>query len=109
MSTTIHGAQTLRQWYEAVQQFTDGTGPILVITFVAARILNFPVIVYVVNYDLPDTVDFDIHRIGRTGTKVEEKKGERTGRIPLGRAGHLGRSISFSDPDENLIEALHRN
>jgi len=36
----------------------------------------------VVNYDLPDTSDFYIHRIGRTG-----------------RAGHLGKSISFFDPD----------
>lgn len=78
----MHGDRTQRQRYEAVQQFTSGKCPILVATSVAARGLDFPLIGYVVNYDLPDTSDFYIHRIGRTG-----------------RAGHLGKSISFFDPD----------
>ncbi|CAF0910812.1 unnamed protein product [Adineta ricciae] len=82
MSTTMHGDRTQRQRYEAVQQFTNGKCPILVATSVAARGLDFPLIGYVVNYDLPDSSDFYIHRIGRTG-----------------RAGHLGKSISFFDPD----------
>ncbi|CAF1058937.1 unnamed protein product [Adineta steineri] len=82
MSTTMHGDRTQRQRFEAVQQFTNGKCPILVATSVAARGLDFPLIGYVVNYDLPDTSDFYIHRIGRTG-----------------RAGHLGKSISFFDPD----------
>ena len=78
----MHGDRTQRQRLEAVQQFTNGKCPILVATSVAARGLDFPLIGYVVNYDLPDTSDFYIHRIGRTG-----------------RAGHLGKSISFFDPD----------
>ncbi|CAF1143633.1 unnamed protein product [Rotaria sp. Silwood1] len=82
MSTTMHGDRTQRQRLEAVQQFTNGKCPILVATSVAARGLDFPLIGYVINYDLPDTSDFYIHRIGRTG-----------------RAGHLGKSISFFDPD----------
>ncbi|CAF1049070.1 unnamed protein product [Rotaria sordida] len=82
MSTTMHGDRTQRQRLEAVQQFTSGKCPILVATSVAARGLDFPLIGYVINYDLPDTSDFYIHRIGRTG-----------------RAGHLGKSISFFDPD----------
>ncbi|CAF0909513.1 unnamed protein product [Rotaria sordida] len=84
MSTTMHGDRTQRQRNEAVQQFTSGKCPILVATSVAARGLDFPLIGYVVNYDLPDTSDFYIHRIGRTG-----------------RAGHLGKSISFFDPDRD--------
>ncbi|CAF1568035.1 unnamed protein product [Adineta ricciae] len=82
MSTTMHGDRTQRQRHEAVEQFTNGRCPILVATSVAARGLDFPLIGYVINYDLPDTSDFYIHRIGRTG-----------------RAGHLGKSISFFDPD----------
>ncbi|CAF3351153.1 unnamed protein product [Rotaria socialis] len=82
MSTTMHGDRTQRQRVEAVQQFTTGKCPILVATSVAARGLDFPLIGYVINYDLPDSSDFYIHRIGRTG-----------------RAGHLGKSISFFDPD----------
>lgn len=64
----MHGDRTQRQRNEAVQQFTNGKCPILVATSVAARGLDFPLIGYVVNYDLPDSSDFYIHRIGRTGT-----------------------------------------
>ncbi len=78
----MHGDRTQKQRNEAVQQFKDGICPILVATSVAARGLDFPLIGYVINYDLPDSSDFYIHRIGRTG-----------------RAGHLGKSISFFDPD----------
>ena len=81
ISTTIHGDRYQNQREEAVRQFKTGECPILVATSVAARGLDFPLIGYVVNYDLPDTSDFYIHRIGRTG-----------------RAGHLGKSISFFDP-----------
>jgi len=89
MSTTMHGDRTQRQRIEAVQQFTNGKCPILVATSVAARGLDFPLIGYVVNYDLPDTSDFYIHRIGRTG-----------------RAGHLGKSISFFDPDRESDRSI---
>ncbi|CAF4168817.1 unnamed protein product, partial [Rotaria sp. Silwood2] len=84
MSITMHGDRTQRQRSEAVQQFTNGKCPILVATSAVARGLDFPWIGYIVNYDLPDTNDFYIHRIGRTG-----------------RAGHLGKSISFFDPDRD--------
>lgn len=83
-STTIHGDRHQSQRDEAVRQFTNGHCPVLVATSVAARGLDFPLIGYVVNYDLPDTGDFYIHRIGRTG-----------------RAGHLGKSISFFDPSRD--------
>ncbi|CAF3133870.1 unnamed protein product, partial [Rotaria sp. Silwood2] len=39
--------------------------PILVATFVAARCLDFPLIDFVANYDLPDTSDSYIRRIDR--------------------------------------------
>lgn len=83
-STTIHGDRHQSQRDEAVRQFKMGQCPVLVATSVAARGLDFPLIGYVVNYDLPDTSDFYIHRIGRTG-----------------RAGHLGKSISFFDPNRD--------
>jgi superfamily II DNA/RNA helicase len=72
MSTTMHGDRTQKQRSEAVQQFTNGKCPILVATSVAARGLDFPLIGYVVNYDLPDSSDFYIHRIGRTG-RINER------------------------------------
>ncbi|CAF1027635.1 unnamed protein product [Rotaria sordida] len=84
VSTTMHGNRTQRQRNEAVQQFANGKYSILVATSVVARGLDFPLTGYVVNYDLPDTNDFYVHRIGRTG-----------------RAGHLGKSISFFDPERD--------
>lgn len=80
MSTTMHGDRTQRQRIEAVQQFTNGQCQVLVATSVAARGLDFPLIGYVVNYDLPDSSDFYIHRIGRTGT-IDERI-EREARQP---------------------------
>ncbi|CAF1192230.1 unnamed protein product, partial [Didymodactylos carnosus] len=81
ISTTMHGDRSQSQRMQAVRQFTTGQCPILVATSVAARGLDFPLIGYVVNYDLPSSGDFYVHRIGRTG-----------------RAGHVGKSISFFDP-----------
>ncbi|CAF5182369.1 unnamed protein product, partial [Rotaria magnacalcarata] len=62
----MHGDRTQQQRHQAVQDFTSGNCPILVATSVATRGLDFPLIGYVVNYDLPDSSDFYIHRIGRT-------------------------------------------
>jgi probable ATP-dependent RNA helicase DDX4/ATP-dependent RNA helicase DBP3 len=76
INTTIHDDQTPEQRNEVVKEFTNGKYPILVTTSVAARGLNFPLIGCVINYDLPDTSDFYIHRIG-----------------------HSGKSISFFDPN----------
>ncbi|CAF0847831.1 unnamed protein product, partial [Didymodactylos carnosus] len=83
-ATTIHGLRTQVQRVQAFNDFKTGRIPILVATSVAARGLDFPEIECVINYDLPDTEEFYIHRIGRTA-----------------RVGHLGKSISFFDPQRN--------
>jgi superfamily II DNA/RNA helicase len=70
MSTTMHGDRSQKQRGEAVDQFTHGKCPVLVATSVAARGLDFPLIGYVVNFDLPDSSDFYVHRIGRTGARI---------------------------------------
>lgn len=66
MSTTsIHGDRTQRQREEALADFTDGKYKILVATAVAARGLDIPKVQHVINYDMPDTADEFIHRIGK--------------------------------------------
>lgn len=70
MSTTMHGDRTQQQREAAVRDFSKKKCQILVATSVAARGLDFPLIGYVVNYDLPDSSDFYIHRIGRTGSEL---------------------------------------
>ena len=65
LTTSIHGDRTQRQREEALADFTEGRFKILVATAVAARGLDIPRVQHVINYDLPDTADEFIHRIGK--------------------------------------------
>jgi ATP-dependent RNA helicase RhlE len=47
--------------------FRDGKFQILVATDIAARGIDVTQISHVINYDIPNTTDAYIHRIGRTG------------------------------------------
>ena len=49
------------------KRFRDGRLPLLIATNVAARGLDMLNISRVINYDLPDSSDLFIHRVGRTG------------------------------------------
>lgn len=66
LTTSIHGDRTQRQREEALADFTEGRFKILVATAVAARGLDIPQVQHVINYDLPDTADEFIHRIGKS-------------------------------------------
>jgi ATP-dependent RNA helicase DeaD len=50
-----------------VKRFRDGHLPILLATNVAARGLDMLNIERVINYDLPETSELFVHRVGRTG------------------------------------------
>jgi ATP-dependent RNA helicase DBP3 len=58
-----------KQWErtQALEQFKDGSKPLLVATDVAARGLDIPNVEYVINYTFPLTIEDYVHRIGRTG------------------------------------------
>ncbi len=51
----------------ALNGFRDGSFQILVATDIAARGIDVSQISHVVNFDIPDTAEAYIHRIGRTG------------------------------------------
>lgn len=65
--TSLQGnlAQNRRQ--EALDGFREGYYKILVATDIAARGLDVLSISHVINFDIPDSTDAYIHRIGRTG------------------------------------------
>ncbi len=63
----IHGGRSQRQRDQAINGFRDGRYKVLVATDVAARGLDVRGISHVVNYDVPNSPDDYIHRIGRTG------------------------------------------
>jgi len=62
----VYGAldQTARK--EQVQEFRSGLTNILVVTDVAARGLDLPLLANVVNYDFPSQPKIFVHRVGRT-------------------------------------------
>lgn len=83
-TTSIHGDRLQRQREMALTDFKSGKMKILIATSVAARGLDIKNVKHVINYDLPNSVDEYVHRIGRTG-----------------RVGNNGRATSFFDPDQD--------
>lgn len=79
----IHGdkSQGARQY--ALNSFKEKKIRVLVATDIAARGIDIDKLSHVFNFDLPDSPETYVHRIGRTG-----------------RAGLEGVSISFCDEDE---------
>jgi ATP-dependent RNA helicase RhlE len=66
-ATSLHSNRTQGQRESALQGFKTGHFQIMVATDIAARGLDIEGISHVINYDMPDTADAYIHRIGRTG------------------------------------------
>jgi ATP-dependent RNA helicase RhlE len=63
----LHSNKSQNQRQFALDSFRSGKIQILVATDIAARGLDIATISHVINYDIPDTADAYIHRIGRTG------------------------------------------
>ncbi|MDE2965920.1 MAG: DEAD/DEAH box helicase [Chloroflexota bacterium] len=74
----IHGDRDQRKRDRVMGQFRSGDLQFLIATDVAARGLDIPDVQHVVNFDLPQTAEDYVHRVGRTG-----------------RAGAEGSAISF--------------
>ena len=90
--TSLHGNRTQGQREHALHGFKTGHFPIMVATDIAARGLDIEGITHVINYDMPDTADAYIHRIGRTG-----------------RAQRTGDAFTLVTPEDNdMIRALER-
>jgi ATP-dependent RNA helicase RhlE len=91
----IHGDKSQSQRRAAMERFKSKRPPVLIATDLASRGLDFSDISHVINYELPQTPEVYVHRIGRTA-----------------RAGRAGVAISFCSGDERkqlrLIERLMR-
>jgi ATP-dependent RNA helicase RhlE len=66
-SASLHADRTQQQRMAAVEGFRTGEYPVLVATDVAARGLDIEGIAHVVNFEVPDTPEAYVHRVGRTG------------------------------------------
>lgn len=91
-ASEIHSNRSLNQRIEALSGFKIGKYRVLIATDIAARGIDVTGIEVVINYDLPDSAEDYVHRIGRTG-----------------RAGLAGRAISFATPDQRGdVKAIER-
>mmetsp|Transcript_21527 Transcript_21527/g.36928 ORF Transcript_21527/g.36928 Transcript_21527/m.36928 type:complete len:643 (+) Transcript_21527:59-1987(+) len=87
----IHGDRTQREREDALWSFRNGKTPLLVATDVAARGLDIPNVMHVINFDLPNDIDDYVHRIGRTG-----------------RAGNVGLATAlFNEKNRNIARSLY--
>ena len=77
-TTTIHGNKTQSKRKKALQSFKDNQVNILLATDVVARGIDIDSVSHVINFDMPQTYEDYIHRIGRTG-----------------RANKIGQALTF--------------
>lgn len=92
-TASIHGDKSQNQRENALAGFKQKKIRVLVATDLAARGIDISQLPLVVNYDLPDTPETYIHRIGRTG-----------------RAGENGLAFSFcSEEDKSMLQQINRH
>ena len=86
-AASIQGNLSQNRRQEAMDGFRDGTYRILVATDIAARGIDVSLVSLVLNYDIPETAEMYIHRIGRTG------RAERSGEAATFVAGEDGAMV----------------
>jgi ATP-dependent RNA helicase RhlE len=66
-SETIHGDKEQARRKATMERFRNGELKVLIATDVSARGIDVPGVEMVVNYDLPESPEHYVHRVGRTG------------------------------------------
>lgn len=66
-AAALHADRSQAERLRAVEGFRAGRYPVLVATDIAARGLDIDAIAHVVNFEVPDTPETYVHRVGRTG------------------------------------------
>jgi len=91
-AAALQGNMSQNRRTQSIEGFRKGKFDFLVATDIASRGIDIPDISHVINYDMPNTVDAYIHRIGRTG-----------------RAETLGQAITITTPDdESMIRKIEQ-
>jgi len=87
--TALHADRSQDQRRIAVEGFKSGKYKVLVATDIAARGLDIDAIHTVINYEVPDSADTYVHRVGRTG-----------------RADEVGQAVTLVAPEERRALAF---
>lgn len=86
----IHGERTQIQRDKVIERFKNGDIWVLICTDVLARGIDFRGVNLVINYDVPESAQAYVHRIGRTG-----------------RAGRTGKAVTlYTKEDHVAIKAV---
>ncbi|MEW6212992.1 MAG: DEAD/DEAH box helicase, partial [Acidobacteriota bacterium] len=90
---TLHSNRSQSQRNAALADFKRGRVSVLVATEVAARGIDVDDISHVINYDVPQSVESYLHRVGRTA-----------------RAGREGEALTLVSPNEEaMLAAIERS
>lgn len=88
----LHGSMTQNARQRVMKSFRNAKFQYLIATDVAARGLDISGVSHIYNFDIPESAEAYIHRIGRTG-----------------RMGDDGHAITFVAPrDENILNAIEK-
>ena len=86
----IHAERTPKQRDEAIKRFKSGDIWVLITTDVIARGVDFKGVNLVINYDVPQSAQAYVHRIGRTG-----------------RGGKAGKAVTFfTKEDDKAVKPI---
>ncbi len=88
----LHGGLSQRERRRVLKEINNGVYQYIIASDIASRGIDIDGVSHVINYDLPDEMEFYIHRTGRTG-----------------RASYDGLAISlYSAKDEQYIDYLEQ-
>lgn len=90
---SIHSDKLQEERTRTMEDFKNGGLKVLIATDVSARGIDIENVEFVVNYDLPETLENYVHRVGRTG-----------------RGSQKGQAVSFcSSQEKELLETIEKN
>lgn len=93
VTDTIHSDRTSADRGRTMAKFRSGELKVLIATDVSARGIDIPNVEYVINYDMPESSEHYIHRVGRTG-----------------RGTAKGQAFSFcSEEEKELLTEIEEN
>ena len=93
VTDTIHSDKEQSERSDTMVAFRTGELKVLIATDVSARGIDIPNVEYVVNYDLPESSEQYVHRVGRTG-----------------RGTNKGEAVSFCSTEEkDLLKEIETN
>ena len=93
ITDTIHSDKLQEEREETMRNFRKGDLKVLIATDVSARGIDIPMVEYVINYDLPETSENYVHRVGRTG-----------------RGSQKGQAFSFCSAEEkDMLTEIENN